>query len=170
LNAYATNPLQVSFFSTIAPRLRHFLEEKLPAYMVPSALVLMDELPLTPNGKIDRRSLPVPGRSNPSRSRSYSAPRTPLEKLAARIWEEVLQVERVGIYDNFFEVGGHSLLIFRVNIRYEQAFQVNIPFRKYFELPTVMEQAQYIGQVLLNAQELETIDGDVRGEKEIFRL
>lgn len=169
-NEYATNPLQGSFLSTLAPRLRHSLEEKLPAFMVPSVFVMIDELPLTPNGKIDRHSLPLPDGSNQSSSRSYTPPRTPLEKTTARIWEEVLQVERVGIYDNFFELGGHSLLIYRVGIRHQQAFQVNMPLRKYFELPTVVQQAQYIGAALLNAQKQETSQAAGRGEREIIEI
>ncbi len=88
--------------------LRHFLQQRVPAYMVPSAFVFLEALPLTPNGKIDRAALPVP--EAPTPTTRYVAPRTRSEALLATIWEEVLGLEQVGVHDNFFELGGHSLL------------------------------------------------------------
>ncbi|EPN29988.1 non-ribosomal peptide synthetase SyfB, partial [Pseudomonas syringae pv. actinidiae ICMP 19096] len=93
--------------------LRTALAVRLPAYMVPSALVRLDSWPLTANGKVDRRALPVPDRSALP-SGEYQAPQGDLENALAAIWSELLQVERVGRQDRFFELGGHSLLAMRM--------------------------------------------------------
>ena len=95
-------------------RLRSYLKDRLPDYMVPSAFVLLDDLPLTPNGKIDRKALPMPDQNGSGSVGSYQSPRTTMEGALASIWAEVLGVEKVGINDNFFDLGGHSLLAVRV--------------------------------------------------------
>ena len=100
--------------------LRRFLQEKLPAYMVPAAFVWLDTLPLTPNGKVDRRALPLPDRPRLGLGGTFVAPSTPLEMRIAEVWQEVLGVDRVGVYDNFFDLGGHSLLSMRVMARLEK--------------------------------------------------
>ena len=92
--------------------LRRHLSQKLPDYMIPSAFVQLDAMPLTPNGKIDRRALPAPDYTR--LEGQVVPPRTPAEGLLAAIWQEVLELEQVGIHDNFFEVGGHSLLATQV--------------------------------------------------------
>src|SRR5207248_4763013 len=88
---------------------RQYVQAKLPEYMVPSAFVILDRLPLTANGKLDRRALPDPGKLNEWQAESQKA-RTPLEEILVGIWEQVLQLDGIGIEDNFFELGGHSLL------------------------------------------------------------
>jgi acyl carrier protein len=117
--------------------LNGFLRQKLPEYMVPSFFMFLDTLPLTRNGKLDRRNLPAPDHYRPEQECSFVAPRTPVEKLLAKIWIEVLKLERVGIHDNFFELGGHSLLITQVASRIQQAFQVQLPLRVLFDAPTI---------------------------------
>ena len=135
--------------------LRSFLKEKLPEYMVPAVFVLLDALPLMPNGKIDRRALPAPDRSRPELDKVFVAPRTPTEELLAEIWARLLDVERVGIHDNFFDLGGHSLLATQLVSRMREVFQVEIPLRRLFEVPTVaglaesIEVAHQAGQNLL---------------------
>jgi amino acid adenylation domain-containing protein len=117
--------------------IRNFAAEKLPAHMVPAAIVKLPELPLTPNGKVDRRALPAPDQSRPELEESYVGPRTPIEEGVAGIWAQVLKIERVGVYDNFFQLGGHSLLATQVISRIRQVFQVELPLRAIFESPTV---------------------------------
>ncbi|HEU5380538.1 MAG TPA: amino acid adenylation domain-containing protein, partial [Ktedonobacteraceae bacterium] len=90
-------------------QIRQYLREKLPEYMLPSALVILDRLPLTPNGKLDRSALPVPGGRRSLKER-YILPRTPIEASLVELWKDVLKVEQVGVHDNFFELGGSSLL------------------------------------------------------------
>ncbi len=124
--------------------LRHFLKQKLPEYMVPSAFVFLDALPLTPNGKIDKRLLPVPNVSQKSSEVNFVPPRTHTEKNLAAIWAKVLGLEQVGIYDNFFELGGHSLLAIQVMARLRSTFCVELSLRCLFEFPTVAELAEHI--------------------------
>ncbi|OYE00557.1 non-ribosomal peptide synthetase [Nostoc sp. 'Peltigera membranacea cyanobiont' 232] len=126
--------------------LRSFLKEKLPEYMVPSAIVILESLPLTPNGKIDRRALPAPEPSSELLEK-YVAPRTPIEEILALIWQEVLKVELVGRHDNFFELGGHSLLATQFISRVRSRLKVEIPLRSLFAAPTIAELAPSIQQL-----------------------
>jgi amino acid adenylation domain-containing protein len=120
---------------------RDYLSSRLPAEMVPSAFVLMDKLPRTISGKIDRKALPAPGQLRADLEKPFAPPRTPIEVTLAEIWVEVLGIDRVGINDNFFEMGGHSLLVFQVISRTRDAFGVDLPLRTLFEAPTVEKQA-----------------------------
>ena len=124
--------------------LRTWLRGRLPDYMIPSAFVSMNSLPLTPNGKVDRRALPTPEQAGSGRE--YVVPATPAEETIARIWAEVLRIERVGSNDNFFELGGHSLLVTQVVSRMRKAFQRDLPIRWVFESPTVAELAARMGE------------------------
>ncbi|MEO1349847.1 MAG: amino acid adenylation domain-containing protein [Cyanobacteria bacterium J06635_15] len=128
----------------LMPQLRHFLKEKLPEPMVPSAFVQLDKLPLAPSGKVDRRALPAPPQTRPGLERSYVAPTTPLETAIAEIWQQILGLDQVGIYDNFFELGGHSLLITQLFTRLQNTFDVKLALRKLFDLPTIANIAQEI--------------------------
>jgi acyl carrier protein len=112
--------------------LRDLLREQLPDYMVPSAFVLLGALPLTPNGKVDRRALPAPDTSQLARLAEFVAPETPLEKRLAEIWTEVLGIEQIGIYDDFFDLGGHSLIATQLIYRINKVFGVNLSVRKLF--------------------------------------
>jgi amino acid adenylation domain-containing protein len=124
--------------------LRQFLETKLPGYMVPSTFVKLAALPLTPNGKIDQRALPKPVTARGDLATKYAAPRSDDERTIAGIWQEVLQVERVGLHDNFFDLGGHSLQLMRVYGKINAAFQSEIPIVTLFEHPTVTGLAQAV--------------------------
>jgi acyl carrier protein len=117
---------------------RTHLQRSLPEYMVLSAYVVLAALPLTPNGKIDCRALPAPENAPVIRG-EYVAPRTPVEEVLASIWCEVLKLDRVGVHDNFFEFGGHSLLAMRLIARIRDAFQIELLLRALFQAPTVGE-------------------------------
>ncbi|HVO95943.1 MAG TPA: phosphopantetheine-binding protein, partial [Terriglobales bacterium] len=119
--------------------LRSFLRQKLPEYMVPTAFVFLDALPLMPNGKVDRGSLPPPSQSSADLEQGYVAPRTPEEEKLANIWAQVLKLESVGVRDNFFDLGGHSLMATQVMSRIRDSFQVEVALRTLFEKPTVEE-------------------------------
>ena len=135
--------------------LRNFLKAKLPEYMVPAAFVALEALPLTANGKVDRRALPASNRTRPELEKGFVAPRTPEEELVAEIWAQVLGLERVGIYDNFFELGGHSLLATQAVSRIREAFAVEIPLRRLFEVPTVAGLAESIDAARRAGQSLQ---------------
>ncbi|MEE8523271.1 MAG: non-ribosomal peptide synthase/polyketide synthase [Thermoanaerobaculia bacterium] len=120
------------------PELRQLLRASLPDYMVPSALVELDQLPRTPAGKVDRSQLPTPERP----AGGGEAPSTPAEELVAGIWSELLRLDRVGRDENFFELGGHSLLATQAVSRIREAFRVELPLRALFESPTVAGLAE----------------------------
>ncbi|HEX8318268.1 amino acid adenylation domain-containing protein [Longimicrobium sp.] len=125
--------------------LRAHLRQGLPEYMVPQAIVALERLPLTPNGKVDRKALPVPEYA--AGADRYVAPRTPVEEVLAGIWAEVLGVERVGVEDDFFALGGHSLLVTRLLARVQNALGAVVPLRAVFEGPTVAELAVRVEEV-----------------------
>jgi amino acid adenylation domain-containing protein len=138
--APAGDPLLVAYVvadggGADAEALREHLGRSLPEYMVPSAFVTLDALPLSPNGKLDRRALPDPDFA--ARTRPYVAPRSPVERVVAGIWAELLKAERVGVDDDFFALGGHSLLAVQAAARAQDAFGVEIPLGYVFSQPTV---------------------------------
>jgi amino acid adenylation domain-containing protein/non-ribosomal peptide synthase protein (TIGR01720 family) len=141
---------------TIAiPELRRFLESKLPNYMVPMAIVVLEALPLTPNGKIDRGALPAPDLTQLISESNFVAPATPVEEMLTGIWAQVLGLEKIGVNDNFFDLGGHSLIATRVISQIRQVFEVEIPLRRLFELPTVSELAKEIQTAIKADKRLE---------------
>ncbi|KUI44087.1 non-ribosomal peptide synthetase [Mycobacterium sp. GA-1199] len=124
-------------------RIRSVLAERLPDYMVPAAVVVLDALPLTVNGKLDRRALPAPDYTNVDR---YRAPATPTEEILAGIYAQILGLERVGVDDSFFELGGDSLSAMRVIAAVNKALHAGLPVRALFEAPTVAGLAPRIGE------------------------
>ncbi|HYR07778.1 MAG TPA: amino acid adenylation domain-containing protein, partial [Longimicrobium sp.] len=130
--------------------LREHAAARLPEYMVPSAVVLLQSLPLTPNGKLDRAALPAPDAAGAGGEADdgYVAPRTPVEEMLAAIWCEVLEVRRVGMQDSFFELGGHSLLATLVMARIREVFGVAMPLRALFDGPSVAELADRLEALL----------------------
>jgi acyl carrier protein len=125
-----------------AQALRAALRQTLPDYMVPAHVVSLPRIPLTPNGKVDRKALPAPDGQRDART--YVAPTTPVEELLAGIWAEALNLDRVGIHDNFFDAGGHSLLAMQVIGRINAELGRSIPLQRFFEAPTVAEFASLL--------------------------
>ncbi|NUT52357.1 MAG: hypothetical protein HOV94_34450, partial [Saccharothrix sp.] len=113
------------------------LGARLPEYMVPSLYVFLDALPLTPNGKVDRKALPAPEHQHRAPDTPFVAPRNPVEEVVAGIWAEILDLDRVGAFDDFFALGGHSLLSTRVVARLRDAFGAEVPLHRVFAEPTV---------------------------------
>ncbi|MEH1872395.1 non-ribosomal peptide synthetase [Nostoc sp.] len=122
-------------------QLRRFLQEKLPIYMMPSAFVILKALPMTPNGKIDRRSLPEPAQTRQQAEESFAAPSDETELKLARIWEKVLGIKPIGIKDNFFDLGGNSLLSIRVFAQVQKAFKKDMPLAILYQNPTIEQLA-----------------------------
>ncbi|MFD2171047.1 amino acid adenylation domain-containing protein [Tumebacillus lipolyticus] len=140
LTVYAV-PVEAADLSS--EELSDYLKQTLPAYMVPSAIVMLDSLPLTPNGKVDRRALPVP-ELNRGAEEMHVEPRTDEERVLATIWSELLGVEQIGVHDNFFDLGGHSLLATRLISHIRRTFGVELPLKICFEAPTVEEMCHEI--------------------------
>jgi amino acid adenylation domain-containing protein len=161
--AYANNPLQGEQERKLIPVLRNYLQEKLPHYMVPSAFVLLDALPLTPNGKIARRALPVPERARPELGTTYAAPRSELEEMLADLWTELLDVERVGVHDDFFELGGDSLTVTRLVSNLRSTLEIEVPIATLFEVHTIAELAVEVEKALIE-------EINAMSEEEVQRL
>ncbi|BCL84575.1 amino acid adenylation domain-containing protein [Ktedonobacteria bacterium brp13] len=136
---------------------RAYLSKHLPPYMLPSVFVQLDAFPLTANGKVERRALPVPERGQVEVEVEYVAPRTPLEAQLTQIWAAVLGLERVGVQNNFFDLGGHSLNATQIISRVQQATGVTLPLRSLFEDPTVAGLARAIEQMLTQQKEVSQI-------------
>ncbi|MFB6477572.1 amino acid adenylation domain-containing protein [Streptomyces virginiae] len=128
--------------------LREHLGRTLPAYMLPNVFVALDRLPLTLNGKVDRRALPAPEAVRPDLGGAFEAAGTPVEKALAEIWADVLSVDRVGLDDDFFDLGGHSMLATQVVARSKEQFGVAMTLRIFFDLPTVRELAAALEELL----------------------
>jgi amino acid adenylation domain-containing protein len=123
---------------------RSYILTRLPDYMVPARIVLLDALPVSANGKTDRKALPVPGRSRPELDTPFVAARTPVEKDLAQIWGEVLELDEIGIHDDFFHLGGDSLAATRVVSRVVDQFQLEMPLQSLFRSSTVADMATVI--------------------------
>jgi acyl carrier protein len=120
---------------TLPASLREHVRRTLPEYMVPASFMVLEQLPLTPNGKLDRKALPAP--DHEAGADRYVAPRTPVEEVLAEIWAEVLDRDRVGVHDSFFDLGGHSLLIMRLLARIQATFNQELSIRTVFAMPTL---------------------------------
>jgi acyl-CoA synthetase (AMP-forming)/AMP-acid ligase II/acyl carrier protein len=124
--------------------LRKFLQQRLTEYMVPSLFVVLETLPRTPNGKVDRRALPNVESTNIDGNEAYIAPRSATERTIANIWQEVLKVEKVGINDNFFGLGGHSLLLVHAQSKVSEALRVKVSMIEMFKYPTISALAEHL--------------------------
>jgi acyl carrier protein len=124
--------------------LRRFLEAKLPDYMIPTSFIALNALPLTDTLKVDRNALPNPTGLRPEIAVVYAAPRNSIEDALAKIWAEVLEVDQVGVHDNFFDLGGHSLTATRIISRVVLSFPTSLPIKVLFDAPTVAEMAEVI--------------------------
>lgn len=136
--------------SGVAPttdQLRLFLRQSLPDYMLPSYFVFLDTIPLSPNGKINRKMLPAPDTARPRLITGFMRPETAVEQQVAMIWCKVLAVDEVGVYDNFFDLGGHSLLLGQVRNQLQTIFQKSVSMVALFQYPTVQTLAQFLDEL-----------------------
>ena len=129
----------------VVPEFRSFLQEKLPDYMLPSTFVMLPALPYTPHGKLDYGARPAPERRPPEFAAAYVAPKSAMEHRIAAVWQEVLGLEKVGVHDNFFDLGGHSLLLTQVHSRLQDILQKDIPIVDMFKHPTIHALVVYVG-------------------------
>lgn len=130
--------------SSTPDEFRQFLKQSLPDYMVPAVFVQLDALPLSPNGKIDRRALPKPQASDFTSAVIYCAPRTPVEQKLVKIWQELFDIQPIGIQDHFFDLGGHSLLMARLSAQIEQAFGKKLMLNTVMMAPTIAQLAEIL--------------------------
>ncbi len=141
-------PVEIYPCSMEILEVRNFLQQKLPNYMIPNAFVILDKLPLTSNSKVDRRALPIPDISRQDTGTSFVTPRDDLELQLVQIWEEVLGVKPIGIYDNFFEIGGSSLLSLQLLARLDRdlTFSAKITLKALFQISTIAKLVDVLRQ------------------------
>ena len=139
LTAYVVSQEKLSL---LVDELRTYAKKKLPNYMVPAAFVMLDGFPLTANGKLDRDSLPKPDTKGCPHENAFVAPQTDLENTIAAVWQELLQVRQVGVHDNFFDLGGHSLLLIQLHSHLKKAVGVKLSIVDLFEYSTVSTLAK----------------------------
>ncbi|MGB0521648.1 MAG: amino acid adenylation domain-containing protein [Flammeovirgaceae bacterium] len=130
----------------------HYLSNKLPSYMIPALFVTLEQLPRTPNGKIDKKALPDPN-FNELTKENYEAPRNETEETLADIWHKLLAIEKVGIWDDFFQIGGHSLLVTQLVAMIERELDVHISLQDVFEQPCIAQLSTLIAAVRVDDQE-----------------
>src|SRR3989454_202688 len=128
--------------------LRAYLQQRLPEYMVPAAFMPLGAMPLSPNGKLDRKALPVPDGERPQLAAVFTPPRTGIEGQLVEVWQEVLRLEKIGIHDNFFALGGTSLLAAQLGTRVRVLCDVDLPVRQLFTCPTVAELAAAVERAI----------------------
>jgi acyl carrier protein len=128
-----------------ASMLKTALAGVLPDYMLPGSFVLLDSLPLNPNGKVDRQALPLPLAEQIDEA-AYQAPVNAVETMISEIWAEVLELPRVGLHNNFFDLGGHSLLLIKVQCKLEEQLKTRIAIIDLFRYTTVASLAKFLGQ------------------------
>jgi acyl carrier protein len=114
--------------------------------MIPSSFVLLEALPLSPNGKVDRRALPAPEGYQAELEATYIAPRSEIESTIAGIWQEALRINKVGVHDNFFSLGGHSVLMAQVHTRLREVFKKELSMIDLFKYPTIDALAKYLNE------------------------
>ncbi|MEO1630146.1 MAG: phosphopantetheine-binding protein, partial [Bacteroidota bacterium] len=145
---------------------RQWLRQRLPAYLIPDVIVPIEALPQTPSGKLDVAKLPVPGTE---RAVAYEAPASGLEHRIAAIWEELLERDQVGRYDNFFDIGGHSLLAVRMHRRLQDELGVALEIVDLFQYPTVHALASSLARPVPEESPLEAVGERARRQRAALR-
>ncbi len=173
-SSYGNDPLRALALRALVPSLREHLKTLLPDYMIPSRFVVLDALPMTPNGKVDRKSLPSPDQIGGDPDGPHVAPRDETEEQLAAVWCEVLGLPQVGVHDNFFDLGGHSLQAVQLVSRASKAFGRELPVKLLFMHPTVASLAEAINSteavsadqpVVPFEAHLKTLDGRIHIER-----
>jgi amino acid adenylation domain-containing protein len=137
--------------------LRSYMKARVPDYMVPAAFVQLDEFPLTGSGKVDRQALPAPDQSRPVLAEQFVAPRNELEESIAQMWREILALERIGIHDEFFDLGGNSLHAMQIMAKVTNMFDVDLPLHRLLDSPTIAGLAQQIELAGQTSQDLQEV-------------
>jgi amino acid adenylation domain-containing protein len=155
--------------ATIAELQQHAMKY-LPNYMLPTAFMVLDALPLTPNNKVDRGALPAPEHTRPELGEAFVAPRTSIEGVVTGIWSQILGIEQIGIHDDFFAMGGDSLMAMQVIARLRRVLQIGLPLARFFEARTIAELSKIIEQVKagdaqLQMQAPQSISGEAHRRK-----
>jgi amino acid adenylation domain-containing protein len=155
--------------SVTTTALNRFLEDKLPNYMVPSLYLILDSLPLTANGKVNHQALPVPEILRPELETGYVAPETDIEHIIASVWQELLHIQKVGIHDNFFDLGGHSLLLIQVQKKLQTLLQKEISFVELFKYSSIHALVTYFSQEQIEQPSFQQIKSQSKKQKDALQ-
>ena len=139
-----SNPMDWKNQSEYVPKMREYIQTKLPEYMVPSFFIILDELPLLPNGKLNTKALPRP-ESVKRFSANYETAKNDIEKKVEKIWESILNIDHIGVNDNFFDIGGHSLLLIQVYYKIKESFETDLAVVDMFKYSTIRALSEYLG-------------------------
>ena len=153
----------------LVSEIRGFVERKIPHYMIPSTFVLLEELPLSANGKVDRKALPDPELARARRERPYLAPRTDLERAIAAVIERLLQVDRVGLDDSFFELGADSLTVVKAHGELQALTDREFPLLALFEHPSVGALARHLSAATVGVAGFEESQERARRQQDAMR-
>ncbi|MGZ8941903.1 MAG: non-ribosomal peptide synthetase [Methylobacter sp.] len=145
--------------------LRGFLEALLPEFMIPSYFLFLDALPLTPNGKVDRKALPEPEQSQLAIYTEFIPPRNPVEKQLVKIWRKILEVDRIGIHNNFFYLGGHSLLAAKTVVEINETFNTDLPLGIIYQFPTVEQLGRTLSSGILQPSYYSLVPIHIQGSR-----
>jgi acyl-coenzyme A synthetase/AMP-(fatty) acid ligase/aryl carrier-like protein len=138
--------------------LRSYLRGRLPEFMLPSSFVILEKLPYTSTGKIDRQALPAPLVTRADQQAAYVSPRTPIEETLTEIWQRILQAGQIGVQDNFFSAGGHSLMSMQLLSQVRKTFGVDLSLRRFFASPTVEAMAKNVEEAILAKSSADSVD------------
>ncbi|KAA6197506.1 AMP-binding protein, partial [Streptomyces parvus] len=147
LIAYVTSAPGQTWQDSAGPQLRDDLAQLLPDHMVPSVIMALDKLPVGPGGKLDRRALPEPDGARPELDAAFQAPTNPTQEAISAIWSELLDITPIGIHDDFFQLGGHSMLAIQVISRVNEAFDTDMTLRVIFDSPTITALAEHVNSL-----------------------
>jgi acyl carrier protein len=153
---------------SVEEELRRKLRERVPEWMVPSVIVKLREMPLTANGKIDRSALPDANGLRAQLGEAYVAPRNEAEKLIANLWQNALRLDKVGIHDNFFDLGGHSLLMLDIHAVLQKQLKPELVLLEMFKYPTVASLAQYLSEGQSQSPTFEKVNERAEKQREVM--
>jgi hypothetical protein len=148
--------------------LRKFAQRDLPEHMIPAVFVILDALPVTSSGKVDRAALPGPDGSRPALKESYVAPRTAMERSVGAAWQEVLGIDKVGLHDNFFDLGGHSLLMVRLQSRLGAVLKMHVAVLDLFRYPTISALSRHLSQASSTREVFEPVQQRAEKQRELL--
>jgi acyl carrier protein len=171
LVAYVVGPQKNGYAESeqLQKSLRAYLRERVPDYMVPSSFMHLDAMPLTAHGKIDRQALPQPEYGRTERDVEFVAAGTEMEQAIAALWQEVLKIDQVSIHDNFFDLGGHSLLLAEIHNRLREMLKRDLPMVDLFRFATISTLSNYLSQDQTEESSLSQFQDRARMQREARR-
>lgn len=169
-SVYFTNPLEWKDNHKYIPVIREHIRSQLQDYMIPSFFIVLPEMPLLPNGKLNKKMLPEPGRLRRSVMNEFVEAANDNEAKVKRIWEAVLNARNIGVNDNFFDIGGHSLLVVQVYYKIKESFDTNITVVDMFKYPTIRSLCEYLEETTSSYAEVASASEVMETEKEAMKV